>query len=630
MFPRCSLLPLALTAALPAFATEIPRYEGETTVITATRAPRDPSQLASDVTVITAEDIAKSSATDLPSLLARQSGIGMVQSGGIGQTSSLFLRGTNSNHTQLLIDGQRVSSATTGTATWQLIPLELIDRIEIVRGGASGAYGADAIGGVIQVFTKRGGGKPHAMASVEYGSYGHTATSAGISGSSGNLRYQFTARASDDGGINATTPGHSMYEVDRDGHRNAGFSGNLAYFINDNHEVGAQLLYSNSRTEFDSGGNNPDFAFGGYLKSPITQNRLLTYSAYTRNTWLPGWESTLRVGESRDWSKADGWDWNSYTAGVDRFETRQQQASWSNRLNSSWGSWLLGVEALEDTVRSNTNYDKTSRRTNAAFGGWSQTFGIHSLQANLRHDHSSQFGGFNSGNLGYSLEIVKGLRSYANIGKAYHAPTFNDLYYPASMWFSPNPNLKPEKARTAEVGIKAQIKNWHVNLALFDTRISDMIASTGSTMENIGISRIKGATLSAEGKFSSLDTSFNITWQDPRNLDTNKLLARRARVLGSAKAGYRIFGDWRLFGELEGQSSRFEAASNTPASRMHGYILTHLGVDYRLTKNWKTTLRVNNIFDQHYALAKDYATPYADYAAMRRNAMLKLTWNGNL
>lgn len=620
MFPRYALLPLALATAFPAFAADLPVYEGETTVVTATRVARDPSQLASDVTVITAADIAKSSATDLPSLLARQPGIAMVQTGGIGQTASLNLRGTNTNHTLLLIDGQRVGSATTGAAAWQMIPLELIERVEIVRGGASGAYGADAIGGVVQIFTKQGGGKPHATASIEYGSYGHKATSAGIGGAAGNLRYNFAVRTSEDGGINATQTGHSQYEADRDDHRNTGFSGNIGYFINENNEVGAQLLYSNSRTEFDAG------ALPAY---PETKNRLLNYNVYSRNKLLPNWESTIRIGESRDWSQANGWDWNTYSAGIDRFETRQQQVNWSNRFDTRLGNWLLGAETLEDSVRSSVQYDHASRRTNAVFGGWSQKFGIHSLQANVRHDQSSQFGGFNSGNLGYNVEVIKDFHAYANVGRAYHAPTFNDLYYPASFWFSPNPNLKPERARTSEIGLKARIENWKFNAAFFQNNVRDMIASTGSTMENVGKARIRGVTLGAEGRLAGFDLAGNITRQDPRNLETDKLLARRARILGNAKLGYHT-GDWHPFTELEGQGGRFEATSNTPASRMHGYVLTHIGADYRLAKDWKITLRINNVFDQHYALAKDYSTPYTDYSTMGRTALVKLTWNGNL
>ncbi|SFN19301.1 vitamin B12 transporter [Formivibrio citricus] len=601
MLSRYSLLPLALAAAFPTLAADLPLYEGETTVVTATRFARDPSQLASDVTVITAEDIAKSSATDLPSLLARQPGIAMTQSGGIGQTSSLFLRGTNSNHTQLLIDGQRINAATTGTATWQLIPLELIDRIEIVRGGASGAYGADAIGGVVQIFTKRGGGKPRATASVEYGSYGHTATSAGIGGSAGNLRYNFTARASEDSGISATTPKNSQFEADRDGYRNAGFSGNLAYFINENHEIGTQLLYSNGRTEYDGGGS-----------FPVAQNRLLNYNIYSRNIFLPNWESTVRLGESRD-SYKDYWGIN---------ETRQQQVSWSNRFNSRAGNWLLGAETIEDSLRSSSQYTLTSRRTNAIFGGWSRTFGIHSLQANVRHDNNSQFGGVNSGNLGYSVELIKSIHAYTNIGRAFHIPTFWDANLPPG-WGS-DPNLKPEKAATREIGLKARLDNWKINTSIFDTRISDLIVYNTNTWmtENIPEAKIKGITLAFAGEINNVDISGNITWQDPRNVNSDKLLPRRSRVLGNAKAGYRL-GDWRFFAELEGQGARFDAADNAATGRMHGYVLTHLGVDYQVAKDWRANLRVNNALDQSYELAKNYST-------MRRNALIKLTWNGNL
>lgn len=214
------------------------------------------------------------------------------------------------------------------------------------------------------------------------------------------------------------------------------------------------MLYSNSRTEFDAG------ALPAY---PETKNRLLNYNAYIHVIAATELESTIRMMNHRDWSQANGWDWNTYSAGIDRLKhasNRSTGATASTRL----GNWLLGAETLGAPVRSSVQYDHASRRTNAVFGGWSQKFGIHGRTANVRHDQSSQFRGFNSGNLGYNVEVIKDFHAYANVGRAYHAPTAGDLYPGILLVFT---QPQPEAGAGTYLGNRSESthRNWKFNAA---------------------------------------------------------------------------------------------------------------------------------------------------------------------
>ena len=241
-----------------------------------------------------------------------------MRNGGPGAVSGVFLRGANSAQTLVLIDGLRVGSATTGAAAFENIPLDQVERIELVAGPLSGLYGADAVGGVIQIFTKGRSGAPGYALSAGYGTY-NTAKVSG-SGSYSDKDYDVSLAAGYESSdqFSATRPSipFNQFNPDRDPYRNANVSGRFVYRFGSDAEIGVSGLYSDGKTHFDNGPDTDD----------VNKQQLSTYSAYLQNRFAPNWQSLLRVGRSTD---------SIDTTGLfpSRFRTDQDQATWQNTFD---------------------------------------------------------------------------------------------------------------------------------------------------------------------------------------------------------------------------------------------------------------------------------------------------------
>jgi len=309
--------PLAIAIAVcaafssPVLAQTAQSADLEPVVVTATRTPQIAKEVLADNVTISAEEIAQSGQTSLVELLQRKRGIEITRNGGPGTNSSVFIRGTDTKQSIVLVDGVRVGSSTTGGATWAAIPLSQIDHIEIVYGPLSSLYGADAVGGVVQIFTKKGEGPATPSISVSAGSYATRNIEAGVSGSSGAFRYAFRAAHEESDGFSATRPGASGYNPDKDGYKNDGASGQFSFNLAKDQEVGITFLNSYLDSQFDASRNFDD----------RTKQHLETVAVYSRNRFAPNWTSEIQIGQSKDLS-------DSYTAfGKTSFNTTQTDAT---------------------------------------------------------------------------------------------------------------------------------------------------------------------------------------------------------------------------------------------------------------------------------------------------------------
>lgn len=589
-----SLLSLGISHA--ALADSLPLYQGDDVVVTATRSPQYLKNVLSDVTVITRDQIAKSGQTSLVQLLQTAGGLEVAANGGPGQPSSVFLRGTNSNQVLVLLDGVRIGSATAGTAAFENIPLDQIDHVEILRGPASSLYGADAVGGVIQIFTRKGSGNIHPDGSIGYGSYDTSAASAGIGGASGPVRFHVQAGYTATEGFSATNPkaGAYIYNPDRDPYRNTNAGAQFSYEFQPGQEAGLEAFQSDGTTHFDSGPNTDD----------VNRHRNSAYAVYSRNRLTEGWQSLVRLGQGiDDYQVIQG-------AYPGRYRTVQTQFTWQNDVSVPGGNLTLGLEHLNQRVASSTQYTQTSRNVNSAFGGYAAQFGKHTIQLNLRRDDNSQFGAESTGSLGYGYRFMPAWRFVGSVGTAFKAPTFNDLYWPLSYGYSGNPNLKPERSRNYEAGLRFDQAGQRFKAIYFDNHISDLIAinSTYTTVENIANARIRGLEIGYHGELMGLEWGADATFQQPEDADTGKLLARRAEQYGSLSLAKTVAG-WRLGGEMIVSGRRYDSSSNNPASRMGGYAVYNLTASRPLTRDLSLVARWNNIFDREYTLVQGYNTP---------------------
>jgi len=568
-------------------------------VVTASRLAQPLSELLADVTVIGPDEIARAGQSSVADLLARQPGVEISTNGGPAASTAVFLRGANGNHTVVLLDGVRIASSTTGTASLEAIPVDQIDRIEILRGPASSLYGADAIGGVIQIFTKRGEqGGIRFNASAGYGSYDTSKVSAGAAGGGGPWTYALQLGASRSQGFNAIwNPQNFSYNPDRDGYRNANVVANASWRLSADHELSVQAFRNRLNAQFDAGLDFDD----------RTITTVESYALGLRDQWTSFWTSRLQAALASDDSDTRAVFGNS------RFRTRQRQYAWQNDLTLPLGVLELIAERREEHVTSDTEFAVTERTTNAVGAIYQLREGPHALQADLRYDRSSQFGGQTTGAVAYGYRFSPLWRATLSAGTAFKVPTFNDLYFPG---FS-NPSLQPEESRNVEAGLYYARPEQQARVVVYRNRVRDLIVfecdeNFNCLPQNVARATLEGITVGYEQTWDETMLKGTVDFQRPTDDATGALLPRRARRHASAFLG-RTFGPWRIGVEEVGSSARFDDAANT--RRMGGYALTNLTFEYALAKAWSLFARVNNLFDKHYELVADYNTPRANVFA---------------
>ena len=584
-----------------------PATEVAETVVTATRTPVQAASLTRDVSVITRDDIARAGPTSLPELLSREAGIEFASNGGDGRQSSLFIRGTNSNQSVVLIDGVRVVSATTGATALEQIPLAQIERIEIVRGPVSGLYGADAIGGVVQVFTRKGRGAPAPHLSLAAGNDGTWRVGAGIGGVVGDTSFAVdVTHRTTDGGFSATNRDNFNYNPDEDGYRNTAYSVRVSHLLAEGHEVGFNAFQAFGRAQYDA---NQDLT--GQIND-VQKNRVQANSVYLKNQLTERWHSTLTLSQAVDRSE-NFTPRNPWGPDYGRFKTTQDTLTWQNDLAlGAAGQLTAGYEHQKQKVSSTQEFTVSNRQNNAVFAGWNGEFGASLLNASLRHDNNSQFGGKTTGTLGYGYRVNEAVKLTANWGTAFRVPTFNDLYWPDDgNGYVGNPDLKPESSRNAEVGAEFSGALGKLKLAAFENRVDDLIngydCSGGfpCTSSNVNKATIKGVSLTGSTVLAGTTLRGNVNWQDPRDDITDKRLTYRSEWYGTLDVS-RPFDQLTLGSTLRVAGSRYADSGNT--KELGGYALVDLYADYALNPTTRLFARVNNAFDRDYTQLAGYNT----------------------
>lgn len=606
--PRITIAALAFLAAFPARAAD---QDSAAVVVTATRQPTRANELLSDVSVISREDIEKARPLQtLGELLAQQGGIEFSTLGGPGSSSSIYIRGANAGHTLLLVDGQRVGSATLGMPSITAIPLSQIERVEILKGSAASLYGSDAIGGVIQVFTRRGEGEAKISAEIASGSYRTNEANAGLSGQSGALHYSLRVGTADSRGFNSIgNPANGQYNNDRDGYDNLSASGQLSVDLARGHELGAQLFYSRNKSHYDAIYNDASFkARADYDFRSV--NAVESYSIHSKNRIAANWTSLVRVGRSVDDSK----DNDSPTTRSD-FRTHQDQAVWQNDFKLPFGAVLLAAESLRQAIDSTGTYAQTERTINSLLGGWTGDFGNHRMQLNVRSDKNSQFGAKTTGGAAYGYQINDQWRGRASVSTGFKAPSFNDLYFPNDpLYGGGNPALKPESSRNREIGLNYDSAASSASLTVYRNDIENLIQWRPDAPAdpwnfswhpaNVGRARLEGGTLAGTQRIGDITLRGSLDIQSDKDETTGKYLILRSKHHGSLGFDQRL-GKITWGADVLASGSRYNDAAN--AQKLGGYATVSLRADYRLDHELTLFAKVGNLFDREYELRQDYA-----------------------
>jgi len=597
-WPCWALAPAALIGPSLAAAQALPVppiAQLAPVVVTAARMPQPIATLTADLTVIDADAIAASGSRSFAELLQGQPGVEIVQNGGPGSTSGVFLRGANRGQTVLLVDGLRVSSSTVGAPTLEAIPLDQVERIEILRGPASSLYGADAIGGVIQVFTRRPGPGVSGRLSGGLGTDDTRSVAGGFSATLGAVALSLQAGHRQSEGFNASTdPSSFIWNPDRDGYDSNDVGASAALTLAPGHEASARYMRNRLDNQFDGG---PDF-------DDRTRTTLELWQVESRNRFADAWTSKLSVGEAADDSVS------STAFGDYPFRTRERQYGWQNELALPQGTATLAVERREERIDEEAGFAVTRRDTNAVVGILQFARSDHTLQANLRYDRSTQYGGQTTGAIAWGYRLAPQWRVTASYGTAFKAPSFNDLYYPG---FS-NPDLEPETARNVEGSIhwSGQLGEWRTGAraVAWYNKVDQLIVfqcddAFNCAPRNIARATLAGVTLAGDAAWRGTSMRASVDLQQPEDDVTGRLLPRRAQRHGSLVVAQRV-GPAQLVVELIASSYRYDDAENT--RRLGGYAIVNVAVEWPVGRGVTLLARADNAFDKDYALAYGFAT----------------------
>ena len=586
--------------------------------ITANRTLQKNKKPVAAMTIFTKEDIQKYQASSVTELLRRVPGISIKNSGGIGKTTSVSMRGTNTGHLLVLVDGIKIGSATLGQVSFQHLPISEIERIEIVRGPRSSLYGSEAIGGVIQIFTsKRKQRRVTPEFSLGYGSHNTLDMSFDVGGGNDNSWFQVGAGKLKTNGINARDsytafppPNYTATEVkesDKDGYQRNSLSLNLGHQFANGLKTELNIMDASGDTEYD----------GGFVNQSDFHQQAIsaTLSAQVNNSL----KLTGVIGTALD-------DTESFKDGVKKsnFTTKSKSAGLLADITINPNNTLLiGTDLQKDTVSGSTKYSVTSRNNKAIFTSLQSTLGMHDIEASVRLDDNQQFGKHTTGGIGIGHNFSNGIKLTTSYGTAFKAPSFNDLYYPKSG----NANLKPEKSKNIEVGFSKPTKNGVLSASLYQNKISDLIAWAPDAKgnykpANVDSVTIQGLELGHKQNLAGWDINPSISYLKPnvdKGINKDQVLIFRPQKLLSLDID-RQFNKLKFGATLQAESKRYTSYRTTstdktktppvttviPRNKLAGFATLDLRTEYALSKGLSLGLKLKNVLDKSYKTNKGY------------------------
>lgn len=596
---RGLVIPLLLSPLSSVVAQDRQLAQLDPIVITGAYGPKTVGESLASMSVLDEKDIRSKAPADFTELLRGQPGIQVTGNGSFGKSTSVNIRGVRNAGTVFLVDGVKMHSATGGGASWQYVPTELIQRVEIVRGPRSSLYGADAMGGVVQAFTLNPKYGQRGWVETGAGNFATQKVSAGLSGTAGNTRFSLS-------GLHKDSDGTAIVENGEDkGFRNTAGLGRIVHDLDNGGEASVVLLQSEGNTEYEGG--HIDYmmrSFGFNLMTPVNDN----------------WQTKVQVSESRD--ETDTFSHYADTT----YNTRLQQARWENTFSYYAHELVVGTELQQDKISSIQDYAETSRTNTAVFSQLRLNFGALDTQLSVRSDDNQAYGSKETGGLavGYSFDRFHRVR--ASYGTAFRAPTFNDLYWPLSFNYQGNPDLKSETSKSYELGISGNYERWFWDLAVYQMDIDNLISSGQvagvDTPVNVNQARTRGAEFAGGYEFDGWRTAIALTYMDPEDRETGKQLRRLTKQTARFDLDKAI-GHFSFGGSVIAEGDRYDDAANQ--NKLAGFVTVDVRAGWSFAPNWSTRLTLANVLDKEYSTAKK--SKNLNYIAADRTGMLTVRYD---
>ncbi|QDP00904.1 TonB-dependent receptor domain-containing protein [Thalassotalea sp. PS06] len=587
-------------------------------LVTANRSEEPRSLSLSSNVVITSVDIERLQAKNVSEILDQVAGMSVTSQGGPGQASFVFTRGSNSNQTLLLIDGVRVNSATLGLTDFSQIAPQQIERIEIIKGPRSSLWGSDAIGGVIQIFTKHySHGSGNVGASI--GSHGYLQGFAGIGFGNDDHNLSLSVNAEQSDGFNIfESDSNNLYDInepDEDGFERMNLSVNGESYINDDLRLELVGRYQKSNNEYDASypdspcWNDPSQSCPAFYaneqdseNSHIKLASVYETSAITSNLSLAIIENSAKTfGNGID--RADG----------DEITTKRQQVAFINQFSVADGFRVnLGLDWYNEEVSTNQDKDPwtegfqewqiDSRDVTAVFVQGRQTINSLILEGAVRYDDIEKIGDKTTYNLSAGYKVSPNLLVSLNRGTGFKAPSFNDLYWPGSG----NPDLEPEEASSNELLVRYSFDFGQLELAAFDSDIDNLIAWAPNEFglwqpSNVNEAKIKGIESTLELLLGATTNTLAVSYTDAKDAVTDADLIRRPALTANYTLGY----EWRDYNFTAIASYR-DKSYDSGMRELPSFTRFDLGVQYQVIEDLQLDFKVNNIFDREYQTVSQY------------------------
>jgi vitamin B12 transporter len=574
-------------------------------VVTGARLPMTLELLAADVVVIDRADIEASTADSLADLLRREAGVQLSRNGGPGQSTGALLRGAAAVNTIVLVDGVRIGSATLGFAQIDGLSLAQVERIEVLRGPASSLYGADAVGGVVQVFTRQAPTQPAIEASVGAGGYGSRQATVNVGARSGPWEMAATAGHEQSRGISAIRPGDRFgnYHPDTDGYALSTGQARVSLAPATGHRIGLSLMRSRLNAQYDGSDYlPPNFVADN---SGDFRNRLKTDVAALdwQGAWRPGVSASARVSRSVDDLTTGGQVLYRY-----RTVRQQQSAQVSHRLSAEVDA-TVALERLDEAAQASDFASDPHRRHLAAVlalagrqGGWS-------WQADVRRDDPLDAGPVTTGRAGLTRALSGGWRLRALAGTTFRVPSFNELYYPGYGVTT----LSPERGRSLEAGLDWRGGAASAALTVYRNRVVDLIgyeadatrcpndpAYAYGCARNIAQATLQGASLALQHQQGALGLKARLEFVKARDDVTGQRLNRRAAQQSHWSAEWRR-GGWTWGAHLLHLGARPDGGVVLPSETT-----LDLSGQWRLNRHWTLQTKLLNATDRDLQPARDY------------------------
>ncbi|SIO96908.1 TonB-dependent receptor domain-containing protein [Vibrio spartinae] len=582
-----TVLAIAVVSQLPcAFYSYADSSNADTMVVTANRFEQPAKSVLASTITVTKQDIAALQAHSALEVLRTLSGVEVVSSGGKAQATSIFLRGTGSKHTLMLLDGVRINSSTTGGSSIGLIPAFAIEKIEIIKGHRAAAYGSDAIGGIISITTSKDFTSEH-QGRVGYGSHGHSLLgwkSVGQLNDSTHGEVIVSQEKSDGYKVLAASP-----DSEEDGYKAQTFVGHLQHQFNAEWQGKLTLHKADSYAKYATS-NMIELK----QKKTDTESELLAgLLRYAQGDFFSELQISTRYNEATD-GLADDSDAKQI------IRTRQNVLSWLN--NSVLADVIhlqVGLEYSQDKAdllgSYSNSYDETEKHMQSVFFTSSTDVNDVTFEVSGRYDDSSTFGHHTTWNGGIGYWITDELQILGNFGTAYKEPSFNDLYWPNSG----NPNLKPEDSKSRELAVKGfhELLSWE--LSVYRTDLQDMIdwKNVGGSVwkpSNVARARIEGIELSATVETGPIEHKLSAAWKKAEDASDGSLLDKRAQNNYSWAMLYSQ-NQWR------GTITTNYVGNRADSSKWLGsYITVDTGVSYLWNHQTSIGIKVENLFDEDY------------------------------